>query len=248
MKLKDKIAVITGGGSGIGLATAQRFIEEGATVVITGRSQDKLNEAVAQLGPKAIGARGDAADLADLDALFAMIKERFGRIDVLFLNAGVAPYAPLEETDEALYDTIMNINVKGPYFAVKKALPLLSEGASIVLNTSIVNQKGFANFTVYSASKAALRSLARTLSAELLPRGARVNAVSPGPIETPIWGKTGMTPEEIAQMGQGMAESVPLGRFGKADEIAAAALYLASDESSYMVGSELAVDGGLSQL
>lgn len=247
-KLNGKIAVITGGSSGIGLATAQTFIKEGAKVVITGRKQETINEALAILGESATGVRGDVANLADLDALFATVKEKFGAIDVLFVNAGVAFFAPLEASSEEFYDQIMNVNVKGAYFTVQKAAPLLKDGASVVLTTSVANQTGMENASVYSATKAALRSLARTLSAELIGRGIRVNAVSPGPIETPIFSKTGMPQEALDEFGSAIIRQIPMKRMGQADEVANAVLFLSSADSSYILGSEIVVGGGLSQI
>ncbi|MCU0238082.1 MAG: SDR family oxidoreductase [Pyrinomonadaceae bacterium] len=247
-KLNGKIAVITGGSSGIGLATAQTFIKEGAKVVITGRKQETIDEALALLGENAFGVRGDVANLADLDTLFATVKEKFGGIDVLFVNAGVAFFAPLEASSEEFFDQIMNINVKGAYFTVQKALPILHDGASVVLTTSVVNQIGMENASVYSATKAALRSLARTLSAELVGRGIRVNAVSPGPIETPIFSKTGMPQEALDEFGASVIQQVPMKRMGKADEVANAVLFLASADSSFILGSEIVVGGGMSQI
>jgi NAD(P)-dependent dehydrogenase (short-subunit alcohol dehydrogenase family) len=247
-KLNGKIAVVTGGSSGIGLATAQTFIREGAKVVITGRKQETIDQALAILGENAVGVRGDVSNLADLDGLFATVKEKFGAIDVLFVNAGVAFFAPLEASSEEFYDQIMNVNVKGAYFTVQKALPLLREGASVILTTSVVNQLGMENASVYSATKAALRSLARTLSAELVGRGIRVNAVSPGPIETPIFSKTGMPQEALAEFGSYVVEQVPMKRMGKADEVANAVLFLASADSSFILGEEIVVGGGMSQI
>lgn len=247
-KLDGKIAVITGGSSGIGLATAQTFIKEGAKVIITGRKQETIDEALTILGENAIGVRGDVAKLADLDTLFATVKEKFGGIDVLFVNAGVAFFAPLEASSEEFYDQIMNVNVKGAYFTVQKALPLLRDGASVVLTTSVVNQIGMENASVYSATKAALRSLARTLSAELVGRGIRVNAVSPGPIETPIFSKTGMPQEALDEFGSAIIQQIPMKRMGKADEVANAVLFLSSADSSFILGSEIVVGGGMSQI
>jgi NAD(P)-dependent dehydrogenase (short-subunit alcohol dehydrogenase family) len=180
-----------------------------------------------------------------LDELFAAVKDRFGRLDVLFVNAGVGKFAPLEETDEALFDQIMDINLKGAYFTIQKALPLLNDGASVILNASVVAHIGFPNSSVYSASKAALLSLARTLSAELVGRGIRVNAVSPGPVETPIFGKMGLAPEAVDETKRGFSEQVPLKRFGRAEEIAKAVLFLASSDSSFLVGTEIVADGGV---
>lgn len=241
-RLEGKVAVITGGNSGIGLATAREFRREGARVVITGRDARTLAEAARELGGEVLALRSDSASLADIDALFAAVKERFGRVDVLFVNAGVARFAPLEETDEGLFDQTMNINFKGAYFTVQKALPLLGDGASVILNASVVAHVGFPNSSVYSASKAALLSLARTLSADLVGRGIRVNAVSPGPVETPIFGRMGIAEEAT----EGLREQVPLKRLGRPEEIAKAVLFLATPDSSFLVGTEIVVDGGVS--
>ena len=239
-KLEGKVAVVTGGNSGIGLATAKEFAREGAHVVITGRDARTLAEAAREIGGEVLALRSDASSLADIDELFACVREKFGRLDVLFVNAGVAQFAPVEETTEELFDWIMDINFKGAYFTVKKALPLLADGASVVLNTSVVAHVGFPSSSVYSASKAALLSLVRTLSADLNGRGIRVNAVSPGPVETPIFGRMGL-PEEAKQ---GFSEQVPLKRFGRPEEIAKAVLFLASPDSSFLVGTEIVADGG----
>ncbi|MET0621437.1 MAG: SDR family oxidoreductase [Pyrinomonadaceae bacterium] len=243
-RLEGKVAVVTGGNSGIGLATAREFKREGARVVITGRDARTLAEAARELGGDVLALRSDSASLADIDALFEAVKERFGRVDVLFVNAGVGKFAPLEETDEALFDQIMDINFKGAYFTIQKALPLLSDGASIILNASVVASVGFPNSSVYSASKAALLSLVRTLSADLVGRGIRVNAVSPGPVETPIFGRMGLA-EEAAK---GFGEQVPLKRLGRPEEIAKAVLFLASSDSSFLLGAEIVADGGISGL
>lgn len=248
MKLQNKVAVITGGNSGIGLATAQAFIQEGAKVIIVGRNQPSLDEAIQTLGEKAIALQADVANIADLERVFATIQERLGNIDVLFLNAGVAPFAPLEATDEALFDHIINVNVKGVFFAIQKAAPILNQGASVVINSSVANVAGIPNSSVYSASKAAVRSLARTLSAELVGRGIRVNTVSPGPIQTPLFGKTGLPQEAAEGLGAALIDSVPMKRLGQPEEIAKAVLFLASDDSSYVLGADFAVDGGQTQL
>jgi len=245
-KLEGKVAVVTGGNSGIGLATAKEFRREGARVVITGRDARTLAEAAREIGGDVLALRSDASSLADIDELFAAVGERYGRVDVLFVNAGVGKFAALEETDEALFDQIMDINFKGAYFTVKKALPLLSDGASVILNTSVVAHVGFPGASVYSASKAALLSLVRTLSADLVGRGVRVNAVSPGPVETPIFGKMGLAPEAVEETKRGFSEQVPLGRFGRPEEIAKAVLFLASSDSSFLVGTEIVADGGVS--
>ena len=247
-KLKGKIAVITGGNSGIGLETARNFINEGAKVVIFGRNKESLDKAAEELGNNAFAIQGDVSNLDDLDNLFKTTSETFGKVDVLFVNAGIAPVAPLEYATVEHFDQIFNINVKGAYFTVQKAVPYLNEGASVILNTSVVNVKGMQNMSVYSASKAAVRSFARTLSSELIAKGIRVNAVSPGPIETPIFGKMGLSQEQQDEFGTAVSTMIPMKRFGKAGEIASVVTFLASDDSSYVLGSEIAVDGGLSQL
>lgn len=247
-KLNNKVAVVTGGSSGIGLATARRFIADGARVVITGRDPETLDTAVAELGEQATGIRGDVANLEDLDRLFTEVKEQFGRIDVLFANAGIAPYVSFEAVTEEHFDALFNINVRGLFFTVQKALPLLSEGASVILNASIVAQSGFPNTSVYSATKAAVRSLGRTLAAELAPRGIRVNVVSPGLTETPLLGKLGLSKDEVAVFGEMVAQQAPLGRAGRPEEIAAAVAFLASDDASYFTGADLVADGGMIQV
>ncbi len=247
-KLNNKIAVVTGGSSGIGLATAQRFIVDGAQVVITGRNQEALDTAVAELGDRATGIRGDVANLEDLDRLFAQVQEQFGRVDVLFANAGVAPFVPFDAVTEEHFDTLFNINVRGLFFTVQKALPLLSEGASVILTASIVAQSGLPNTSVYSATKAAVRSLGRTLAAELSPRGIRVNVVSPGLIETPLLGKLGLSQDELEAFGEQVVQQTPLGRPGKPEEIASTVAFLASDDASYFTGADLVADGGMIQV
>jgi NAD(P)-dependent dehydrogenase (short-subunit alcohol dehydrogenase family) len=244
-KLEGKIAVVTGGSTGIGLATARLFAAEGAKVVVTGRRQAELDAAIAAIGADALAVQGDVAKLGDLDRLYAAVKERFGRIDILFANAGVARLAPLEAVDEAHFDLLFDVNVKGLLFTVQKALPLLAPGAAIVLNSSVANTKGTAAFGVYSATKAAVRSFARTWTAELKDRGIRVNTISPGPIETPIFDTLGLPPEQAAEFGANISQSVPLGRFGRPEEIAAAVLFLASDAASYIAGVDLYADGGM---
>lgn len=249
MRLGNKVAVITGGNSGIGLATAQDFVNEGAKVAIFGRSQETLDEALAVLGAEnAIAVKGDVTNTADLENLFSTVREKFGNVDIVVANAGVANVRPFEQVDEAHYDQVMNINVKGALFTVQKSLPVLNDGASIVLTTSVVGSKGFPGMVVYSATKAALRSFARTLSAELVGRKIRVNTVSPGPIETPIFGKMDLPPQQAQEFGEALPNMVPMGRFGKAEEVAKAITFLASDESSYTTGSEIFVDGGLTQI
>jgi NAD(P)-dependent dehydrogenase (short-subunit alcohol dehydrogenase family) len=247
-KLEGKVAVITGGNSGIGLATARRFVAEGAHVFITGRRQAELDEAVRQIGRDATGVRGDVSDLADLDRLFATVKQRQGRLDVLFANAGVGELAPLGLITEEQFDKVFNINVKGLLFTVQKALPLFADGGSIILNASIASIKGMEAFSVYSATKAAVRSFARSWTTDLRRRKIRVNAISPGYTETPIFGKAGLTREQIDEFKANAIASVPMGRMGTPDEVANAAVFLASDDSSYVTGIELCVDGGAAQV
>jgi NAD(P)-dependent dehydrogenase (short-subunit alcohol dehydrogenase family) len=247
-KLEGKIALITGGNSGIGLATAKQFVNEGAYVFITGRRQGELDAAVKQIGKSVTAVQGDVSKLGDLDRLFAQIKREKGRLDIVFANAGVATYAPFGTITEEHYDSIFNINVKGLLFTVQKALPLLPDGASVILNASIVASKGFSSNSVYSATKAAVRSFARTWTTDLKDRRIRVNAVSPGPIETPglhdLLASSAAGEERLKML----SNSVPLGRLGTSDEIAKAVVFLASDDSSYITGTELFVDGGFAQV
>jgi NAD(P)-dependent dehydrogenase (short-subunit alcohol dehydrogenase family) len=247
-KLAGKIAVITGGNSGIGLATAKRFVEEGAHVVITGRREKALKEAAAFIGRNVTTVAGDVSRLEDLDRLYAVVKEKHGHIDVLFANAGWGEVAPLETATEAHFDQTFDLNVKGTFFTAQKALPLFKDGGSIILNSSVSNVMGVPAFTVYAASKAAVRNFARGWAMELKGRKIRVNTLSPGPIETPALEKTGLTPEQVKQAVAQWVSEVPLGRRGKPEEIAAAAVFLASDESSYITGVDLAVDGGMAQV
>jgi NAD(P)-dependent dehydrogenase (short-subunit alcohol dehydrogenase family) len=248
-KLAGKIALITGGSSGLGLATAKRFVAEGAYVFITGRRQPEVDAAAKEIGENVTGVRGDISKLADLDHLFATIKEAKGRLDILFANAGGGAFVPLEEVTEEHFDKYFGINVKGTLFTVQKALPLMSSGASIVLNGSMVSIKGFPAFSVYSATKAALRSFARSWASDLKGRNIRVNVVAPGTVITPGYkSELGLTDEEIEQLKEQAAATTPLGRTGTPDEIAAAVLFLASDESSYVNGVELFVDGGAAQI
>jgi NAD(P)-dependent dehydrogenase (short-subunit alcohol dehydrogenase family) len=247
-KLDGKIALITGGNSGIGLATAKRFVQEGAYVFITGRRQSKLNEAVKQVSSNVTGVQGDVSKLGDLDRLFEQIKTEKGKLDIVFANAGIAKYAPLGSIDEEHFDSIFAANVKGVLFTVQKALPLLPDGASIILNASVVGSKGLPANSVYSATKAALRSFARTWTTDLKSRRIRVNAISPGPIDTEglreLVGSTQAGQDRL----KGLASAIPLGRMGSPDDIAKAAVFLASDDSSFITGIELFVDGGFAQV
>ncbi|WP_316768584.1 glucose 1-dehydrogenase [Streptomyces sasae] len=247
-QLDGKTAVITGGNSGIGLATAKRFAREGAHVFITGRRQEALDAALAEIGGEATAVRGDVADLADIDRLYAAVAERGRPIDVLFANAGGGEFAALEQVTEEHFDATFNINVRGMLFTVQKAIPLLNDGASVILTGSTAATSGGAAFGVYAASKAAVRSFSRTWANELSGRAIRVNTLVPGPIVTP--GITGLAadPGQAAQMRDAFASQIPLGRMGQPDEAAAAALFLASNESSFVTGSELFVDGGLNQI
>jgi NAD(P)-dependent dehydrogenase (short-subunit alcohol dehydrogenase family) len=246
-KLENKVAVVTGGTTGIGLATAKLYRAEGAEVVVTGRDPATLARAREELqGSLVIAA--DQSSLADIDKLVGEVKKRHDKIDVLFVNAGIAQFRPFSDVDEAFFDKIIDVNLKGAFFTVQRFAPILRDGASVVLNTSVVDEKGLANTAVYSASKAGLRSLARTLSTELLPRKIRVNAVSPGPIKTPIIGKLGLDQASLSAIEDQFASMVPMKRVGDAEEVARVALFLASSDSSFVLGSEIAVDGGLSQL
>jgi NAD(P)-dependent dehydrogenase (short-subunit alcohol dehydrogenase family) len=247
-KLEGKVALVTGGNSGIGLATATQFVNEGAHVFITGRRDPELAAAVKQIGRNVTAVRGDVSNLGDLDRLFAQIKREKGRLDIVFANAGAAKYAPLGTITEELYDSIFDLNVKGVLFTVQKALPLLPDGASIILNASIVASKGLSSNSVYSATKAAVRSFARTWTTDLKDRRIRVNAVSPGSIDTPGLSELLASAETGQQRKKMITNSIPLGRFGTPDEIAKAVVFLASDDSSYIAGTELFVDGGFAQV
>ena len=241
-KLQGKVAVITGATEGIGLATAQLFVNEGAYVFITGRRQKELDEAVATIGSNATGVQGDVAKLADLDRLYQTVSKVKGRIDIIFANAGVGEFVPLPNVSEEHFDKLFNINVKGALFTVQKGLPLLNDGGSIILTGSVASVKGTAAFGVYAASKAAIRSFVRTWTTDLKDRRIRSNVVSPGPIKTPLTIR--QSPDVIARI----VSTVPMGRMGEPDEVAKAALYLASDDSSFVTGVELFVDGGRAQI
>ncbi|MCD0484136.1 glucose 1-dehydrogenase [Streptacidiphilus sp. ASG 303] len=247
-QLEDRTAVVTGGTSGIGLATARRFAAEGAHVFVTGRRQEALDAAVAQIGPRATGVRGDVANLADLDRLYEAVEGQGRRIDVLFANAGGGEFSTLEQVTEKHFDETFGTNVRGMLFTVQKALPLLNDGASVILTGSTAGSTGTEAFGVYAASKAAVRSFARTWANELRGRAIRVNTLVPGPIETP--GIEGLAPDaaQAAELKGGFASQIPLGRMGRPEEVAAAALFLASDQSSFVTGIELFVDGGINQV
>lgn len=247
-KLEGKIAVITGGNSGIGLATAKRFVSDGAYVFITGRRQNELDATVSEIGKNVTGIQGDVSNLADLDRLYNTVKDQKGHLDILFANAGIGEFAPLGEISEAHFDKIFGINVKGVLFSVQKALPLFQDGGSIILNASIAASKGMEALSVYSATKAAVRSFARTWTIDLKHRKIRVNAVSPGPIDTPGVKGLAQSKEEIEQLKKSLITSVPMDRMGSPDEIAKVVSFLASDESSFVTGIELFVDGGMAQI
>ena len=248
-KLEGKVAVITGGSSGIGLATAQRFVDEGANVFIAGRRQSELDAAVKQIGNNNVtGVQGDVSNLEDLDRLYAEVKEQKGRIDVLFANAGIVEFAPLGAITESHFDKIFSVNVKGLLFTVQKALPLFQDGGSIILTASVGGSKADPAMSVYGATKAAIRSFARTWTVELKHRKIRVNAISPGPIDTPIFNGLVPSEEQIEQFKTTFVSTIPMGRMGSFDEIAKAVLFLASDDSSYVTGIELFVDGGRAQI
>jgi NAD(P)-dependent dehydrogenase (short-subunit alcohol dehydrogenase family) len=247
-KLTGKVAIITGGSTGMGLATARRFVKEGMDhVFITGRRKDMLNQAVSEIGEKATGVPGDVANLSDLDRLYVVV-ERYGRkLDVIFANAGVALQAPLGNVDEKFFDLHFDANVKGLFFSVQKGLPFMKDGGSLILNASIATTKGFPGISVYSATKAAVRSFARTWTNELRDRHIRVNAISPGHIDTPIF-EGWQQGDALTKLKEDLAKNVPLGRLGDPDEIAKAVSFLASDEASYVSGVELFVDGGVAQI
>ena len=247
-QLSGKIAVVTGGNSGIGFATAREFAKEGAFVFITGRRQAELDAAVAALGENVTGVQGDISNLADLDRLYATVKAEKGRIDVLFANAGGGEFVPFEQITEAHVDKTFNINVKGTLFTVQKALPLLSEGSSVILTGSIAGVKGSPAFSVYSATKAAIRSFARNWILDLKPRKIRINVLSPGPVTTPAIDGLLPSEAEVKQLKAGLADATALGRMGEPVEVARAAVFLASDDSSFMTGAELSVDGGMAQI
>jgi NAD(P)-dependent dehydrogenase (short-subunit alcohol dehydrogenase family) len=248
VKLSNKIVLMTGGTSGIGLAAARLFRDEGATVIVVGQNPARLQSAATQLGDRVTVVRGDVGKPAEIENIVRQIGEMFGRIDIVFANAGMGLASPLEAVTEDQIDAQFDVNFKGVFFTIQKAAPLLAKGSSVVVTTSFLNEVGTPGLSILSATKAAVRSLVRSLGAELAPRGIRVNALSPGPISTPFHGKLGLSEKQLNEAGSAIEAQVPLHRFGEADEIAKAALFLASDDSSFMTGSELVVDGGITQL
>lgn len=247
-KLKDKIAVVTGGNSGIGLATAKAFVREGAKVVIMGRNSVTLKQAAQALGEDGIYVQGDVTNLRDIDQLYEKVNQVYGRLDILFVNAGINRLGKIDQITEELFDEIININLKGAFFTVQKALPLLQNGSSIIFTTSASARLGIPEIGIYSASKAGLRSLVRTISVELLERNIRVNAVAPGVVDTSILSRYNIPEEKLVALGNQCFNRVPMQRIASAKEIAKAVVFLASDDASYIIGCELAVDGGMTQL
>ena len=247
-KLKGKIALVTGGNSGIGLATAKLYKDNGAQVIITARSQDTFEKAKAEYGSVFDIVRTDISQPQELDRLYTHIKEKYGKLDVLFANAGIAKFAPTTESTPEFFDAQFSTNVRGLFFTVQKALPLLSPGSAVVLNASVAAVKGIAGSSVYSATKAAVRSFARSWTAEIPVTSVRFNVLSPGPIETPIFEKTGMSPKEVGEFTTNMAATVPIKRLGRAEEMANVALFLASEDSSYIAGADITADGGYGQV
>ena len=247
MKLKNKIAVITGGNSGIGLATAKELKQLGARIVIIGRNTAAVAKAASEIGDDTLGVTADVGRVADLDRAFTEVREKTGRVDILFANAGIGRFAPVADTTEALFDEITDVNFKGAYFTILRALPLMPDGGAIVLTSTVAVHFGMPGASIYAASKAALNSLAKTLAVELAGRRIRVNVISPGPIATPIFGKMGMDKETQAQVTAGLVNAVPLKRLGTPEEIARSVAFLASEDAAFITGQELVVDGGLSQ-
>lgn len=248
-KLQDKVALITGGNSGIGLATAKLFAKQGASVIITGRDEQTLQKAASDIGEGTLAIKADVTNLEDIGALFLKIKEVHGSIDILFANAGVASFFPTTLADEKSYDDLMTPNVKGVFFSIQKSLPLFNTGGAIIINSSSAWMKGLPNVTVYAATKAAVRSFARGFAAELTERKIRVNVVSPGAIDTPIFDRTGGVPKEaVPQLKENFTSLIPMKRFGSPEEVANTVLFLASDDSSYITGVDIPVDGGFTML
>lgn len=244
-RFEGKVAMVTGGNSGIGLAAAKAFAREGAQVAFTGRDEGTLKNAEKEIGSGALAIRADAARIADLDAAMAKVRDQFKRIDALFVNAGIGKFVPIAEVTEAMFDEIVTINLKGAFFTVQKALPLMARGSAVVLNASINAHIGLPGTTVYGATKAAVVNMAKTMSADLAERGIRVNAVSPGPVETPIFGRAGISSEQSRQTKEWLQNQTLVKRMAKPEEIAEAVLYLSSDVSSFVVGAELIIDGGM---
>lgn len=244
-RFEGKVAMVTGGNSGIGLAAAKAFAREGAQVAVTGRDEGTLKNAEKEIGSGALAIRADAARIADLDAAMAKVRDQFKRIDALFVNAGIGKFVPIAEVTEAMFDEIVTINLKGAFFTVQKALPLMARGSAVVLNASINAHIGLPGTTVYGATKAAVVNMAKTMSADLAERGIRVNAVSPGPVETPIFGRVGISSEQSRQTKEWLQNQTLVKRMAEPEEIAEAVLYLSSDVSSFVVGTELVIDGGM---
>lgn len=247
-KLINKTALITGGTSGIGFETAKLFINEGAKVAVTGQNEERVMQAGKELGPEALAIRADVGSLDDLEKMVNMAGDKLGKLDILFVNAGVLKMGPLSEVDEEHFDFQINVNFKGAFFTIQKTVPIMNDGGSIVINSSNANQIGLPGLSIYSATKAAVRSLARTLAMELLGKKIRVNTISPGPIETPIFGKTEIQEDVAEEIAKDIIDHNPMKRFGKPEEIAKAVLFLASDDSSYMTGEEIVVDGGAASI
>ncbi len=247
-RLEGKVAVVTGGNSGIGLAAAKRLRDEGARVAISGRSQRTLDEAVKYIGDGTLGVQADVSKLPDIDRLYSAVGKKFGKIDILFANAGVAEFIPFDATPEQKYDEMFDVNAKGSYFTVQKALPHLNDGASVILNTSVVSHQGIPNGSVYAATKAAMRSFTRSVAGELVGRNIRVNAVAPGPIATPILSRNGLPQSQLDQITKSLVESVPMKRMGTPEEVAGVVAFLASSDASYVTGVEIDVSGGRGQI
>lgn len=247
-KLSGKVALVTGGNSGMGLETAKLFAEQGAKIIIAGRRQEELDRAVKYIGGDVLAIKTDVSKISDINNMYDVIKKTHKKIDIIFANAGLGAFVPFDQVSEEQFDHEFNVNVKGLFFTVQKALPILNDNASIILNASVAASKGIEAFSVYSATKAAVRSLARTLTSDLKSRKIRVNAISPGPIDTPIYDKLGLTKEQTEGFKHNMGSTVPLGRMGTSKEIASTVLFLASDDSSYITGIELTVDGGMAQV
>lgn len=247
-RLEGKVALVTGGNSGIGLASAKRLHDEGARVAISGRSQKTLDEAVKYIGDGVVAVRSDVAKLPEIAKLYEVVTKKFGKIDILFANAGIGKFIPLQSTTEQDYDDMFDINAKGAYFTIQKALPHLSDGASVILNTSVVSHEGIANGTVYAATKAAMRSFTRSIAAELVGRNIRVNAVAPGPIATPIISRSGIPKVQLDEINKHLIETVPMKRMGTSEEVAGVVAFLASSDASYVTGIEIDVDGGRGQI